>query len=80
MEAAVLHLHSLETRCTDYQLRKDIAEFRKSYEKELDSYFGEDTTSFWIYTIASFLDPRTHMVIKPSQWNAEVKDFCMFCA
>jgi hypothetical protein len=75
MEAAVLHLHSLETRCTDYQLRKDIAEFRKSYEKELDSYFGEDTTSFWIYTIASFLDPRTHMVIKPSQWNAEVKDF-----
>ena len=62
MEATVLYLHSLEARCTDYQLAKDIAEFRKSYEKQLDSYFGEDTTSFWIYTLSSILDPRTHIV------------------
>ena len=44
MVAAELYLHSLEARCTNYQLQKDIAEFRKSYEKQVNSYFEEDTT------------------------------------
>ena len=80
LNAAVLHLHSLEARCTDNQLKKEISEFRKSYDEQLSSYFGEDTTSFWIYTLASFLDPRTHMVINPKQWNSEVKGFLhIFC-
>ena len=68
LKAALVHLGTIEVRAAT-TLRREISEVRKSFEHQIDEYFGTNAKEFWLYQVATFLDPRTFMLIRPAAWK-----------
>ena len=69
IKATLEHLLSLSVvPGVNVPLRNQIRAAHSSFKYQIDKYYNEDFTEFWIYTVAAFLDPRGFCAIEPAQW------------